>query len=352
MKLSLCIQIAAVLLVCSCHKGKKTAVVADDWGMFTDMANRTIAIPKQINRVVSNNSPGTILLYTLADDLLVGRNYSASLSEQHYCSQHYCNLPVIGGWFGNNGTRNVEEIIKINPEIIISGGNTNQASKDFFDKDMERIKIPIIQVSTDLLSLTESYKILGKLLNKQKQADSLIWFIEKYIPYIIERASKIPIQDKKRIYLAIGENGLLTSPKGSLHSQVIRLAGGNNIVDISHIFGHVNVSIEQVIKWNPDIIILCGKGAASSNSIKQILLNDIRWKSISAIQQNKVYTVPTEPFCWVDMPPSVNQILGLIWLSNLLYPEIFDYDMHAITSEFYRLFYHSSLSPGIEEIQN
>jgi iron complex transport system substrate-binding protein len=71
---------------------------------------------------------------------------------------------------------------------------------------------------------------------------------------------------------------------------------------------------------------------------------DPKWKTIKAIQDNKVYAVPSGPFNWFDRPPSVNRVLGLKWLGNLLYPEVYDYDIAEEVREFYKMFYHYDLT--------
>jgi len=54
--------------------------------------------------------------------------------------------------------------------------------------------------------------------------------------------------------------------------------------------------------------------------------------------------MPGGPYNWMDQPPSVNQVLGVIWLAHLLYPDVFQYDMAAKTRQFYELFYHCELA--------
>ena len=57
-----------------------------------------------------------------------------------------------------------------------------------------------------------------------------------------------------------------------------------------------------------------------------------------------MYAIPGGPFNWFERPPSVNQILGLKWLGNLLYPEVYHYDIVEETRVFYKKFYHYALT--------
>ncbi len=69
------------------------------------------------------------------------------------------------------------------------------------------------------------------------------------------------------------------------------------------------------------------------------------WKQsgVTAIQKGRYYEIPAEPYHWLTEPPSVNRILGIRWLGNLLYPKFYEYDMIQETKDFYELFWHYEL---------
>ena len=54
--------------------------------------------------------------------------------------------------------------------------------------------------------------------------------------------------------------------------------------------------------------------------------------------------MPNKPFSWMDRPPSVNRFLGVQWVANLLYPDVYDIDLAETTKEFYKLFYSVDLT--------
>ena len=58
----------------------------------------------------------------------------------------------------------------------------------------------------------------------------------------------------------------------------------------------------------------------------------------------RYYEIPGLPYDWMSYPPSVNRVLGIWWLGNLLYPELYDYDMVQVAQEYYRLFWHYDLT--------
>jgi iron complex transport system substrate-binding protein len=97
--------------------------------------------------------------------------------------------------------------------------------------------------------------------------------------------------------------------------------------------GLVTVSFEQVLLWNPEVILTTDPNFWSS------VWADPRWRAVRAVEQKRVYLSPHLPFGWFDFPPGANRLLGLWWAGKLLYPQAFDVDLRAKVSEFHRLFY-------------
>ena len=102
--------------------------------------------------------------------------------------------------------------------------------------------------------------------------------------------------------------------------------------------GLANVSIEQVLLWNPDVIITIDRDFAAN------VRSDPAWAPVKAVRDGRVHLSPKLPFGWVDFPPCVNRLIGLWWLAKILYPELFPEDLRALTRDFYARFYHVTLS--------
>ena len=163
-------------------------------------------------------------------------------------------------------------------------------------------------------------------MGEEDKAGELAKYCKNTLEDIEKNSANITDDMKVNIYYAEGPSGLETEPAGSWHAQVIDMVGGNNVaqVEVKGDKGKSEVSIEQLLLWNPDIIISWDdeRGGYYSG-----ILEDPAWKDIKAVKEGEVYEIPNKPFNWFDRPPSVNRILGLKWMGNLLYPEIYDYDM-------------------------
>lgn len=342
----------AVLITGCTSVGQPAAQPAKTTYTLTDMMGRTVVVPQNINRVLATSPPTTLETYVLAPDKLIGVNFNTNPAPDGsvYMPVKYRNLTVVGGWFGTQ-TGNYESFIAMNPDIILDMSTLGDpdAMSTVNERQQKFGTIPVVGM-TDAANVTQydaSIKFLGILLGEEQQAASLSEFYNRVLTKVTSRVSSIPDSQKVRVYYAEGPKGLQTDPTGSPHAELIDLAGGINIADcaITPGNGRTAVSVEQVTKWNPDVIIVGDPG------FYKTIYNDTLWQPIPAVKNHRVYLVPQSPFTWFDRPPGVNRIIGIPWTAKVLYPEKFsDIDLPALTREFYSKFYHYNLSDS--EVNN
>jgi len=102
--------------------------------------------------------------------------------------------------------------------------------------------------------------------------------------------------------------------------------------------------MEQIFTWNPEVIIAGYDHEQSPGAFYSSVWSDPLWRQIKAVKTHAIYEAPQFPFNWIDRPPSVNRIIGIRWLANTFYPNLFHEDLRAETRRFYKLFYHRDLS--------
>ncbi len=312
---------------------------------IVDMAGRTVEIPTEIKKAYSTSQIGIIILYTINPDKLAGWGFALLPEEKKYISDKYYNLPVLGTWSGKNGTGNIEEIIKVHPDVIFSIGTIDDFQKTLSDKIQEQTGIPVVMVDGPLDKQNEVYEFLGDIMEEQDRCKELSEYCSKTISDIKMQVEKVPKEKRLKVYYAEGQKGLETDPKGSFHTEVLDFVGGINVADVpmQKGYGRSQVSLEQLLKWNPDIIITGYDKETGGEFFKDVFDNS-DWKSIKAVKDKRVYQIPAYPFDWFDRPPSVNRIIGVKWLAKLLYPEYIEVNMVAEVKDFYEKFYHKKLT--------
>jgi iron complex transport system substrate-binding protein len=280
----------------------------------------------------------------------VGWNISPTALEKQYIPEQYRSVVGLGGWFGKNTTGNVEEIIKRAPDVVLSLGTLDAAAISDADRIQGLLNIPVIIIDGSLVRSGDTLRYIGKLLGVEARAEELAAYCDGVIEEARANTAKLPESKRVGVYYAEGNKGLNTDQEGSEHTEVLELVGGANVAQVDQVseYGMAAVSLEQVLAWNPETILVASDPAQESNVYEQITTSS-DWATVTAVKEKRVYQVPRGPFDWFDRPPSISRILGIRWLGNLLYPDLYRYDMKAEVKAFYKLFYH--FDPSDSQLQ-
>lgn len=317
---------------------------------ITDMAGRKVTVPaaEDIESVFSTGPVAAIFMYMVAPDKLLGWNYELNDVEKSIILEKYHDLPN----FGMGDAINYEAVIAANPTIALNCGKINDAMVSDCDTLSKSLGIPVIAVDNELNNSAEAFRFMGELLGVEDHAEELAEYSEKIFTDIASLAD-IPEDEKISVYFGNGEDSLETAPRGSQHAQILDAVNVTNVADLELGDGsRVQISAEQLLAWNPDVIVVNGEPKAdkSGNSAAEDILSNPDYASLKAVQDNKVYGTPNAPFSWVDRPAGPNRLIGMRWLSAVVYPEYIKCDVNEEIREFFNLFYHVDLSD--EQLEN
>ncbi|HZK56867.1 MAG TPA: ABC transporter substrate-binding protein [Clostridia bacterium] len=324
---------------------------------IVDMAGREIEIPHKINKVYSAIPIGTVLIYTIDPNKLVAKNFKTSPMEEKYLAKEFIDLPVLGNYIVGD-TANEEQILEAKPDVIVYTGEINDSWKQEVDKIQGKLGIPVVMVAGGLQKTYEAYEFLGELLDEKHRAKELGEYCKQVLDKTEEISSKIPQDKRIKIYYAIGEDGLASYPAGkTMHSELVNLINGINVVNVGdeNPYMRVEVSMEQILNWDPDVIITNKAEArgGGGTDLRTKLLKDGKWSNINAIKSKKIYEIPSTPFSWFGEPPSVARIMGLKWIGSIIYPQYFEFDLENEAKDFYKKFYNIELTENnLNEILN
>ena len=317
---------------------------------ITDMAGRKVTVPaaEDIESVFSTGPVAAIFMYMVAPDKFLGWNYELNDVEKSIILEKYHDLPN----FGMGDAINYEAVIAANPTIALNCGKINDAMVSDCDTLSKSLGIPVIAVDNELNNSAEAFRFMGELLGVEDHAEELAEYSEKIFTDIASLAD-IPEDEKVSVYFGNGEDSLETAPRGSQHAQILDAVNVTNVADLELGDGsRVQISAEQLLAWNPDVIVVNGEPKAdkSGNSAAEDILSNPDYASLKAVQDNKVYGTPNAPFSWVDRPAGPNRLIGMRWLSAVVYPEYIKCDVNEEIREFFNLFYHVDLSD--EQLEN
>ena len=317
---------------------------------ITDMAGRKVTVPtaENIESVFSAGPVAAIFLYMVAPDKLLGWNYELNDVEKSIILDKYQDLPN----FGMGDAVNYEAVIAANPTIAINSGKINDTMVSDCDALSESLGIPVVAVDNELNNSAEAFRFMGELLGVEDHAEELAQYAEQVFTDI-NALSDIPEEKKVSVYFGNGEDSLETAPRGSQHAQILDAINAVNVADLELGDGsRVQISAEQLLAWDPDVIVVNGEPKAdkSGSSAAEDILSNPDYASLKAVQDQKVYGTPNVPFSWVDRPAGPNRLIGMRWFSALIYPEYIKCDINEEIHKFFDLFYHVDLSD--EQLEN
>jgi len=301
---------------------------------FTDSAGRRVEVPDEIRRVFPAGPPASVTVFAVAPEKMLGWTRAPGPEARPFLPAQYAELPEIGRLTGRGNTVNLENVVRLTPDLVLDVGSTTATYVSLADQVQEQTHIPAVLIGGRLAETATTLRTVGGLLGVPKRAEALARYAETVLGGVQEAVAKIPSVGRPSVYVARGPRGLETAVAGSIGSEVVDLAGARNVVGKdTGPRAIVDVSPEQILAWQPDVILTVDRpfyAAARTDPV---------WRELKAVQVGHVHFVPDLPFSWFDNPPAANRLIGLLWLGKLLYPASFPQDIRAEARRFYALFY-------------
>lgn len=314
---------------------------------ITDHVDRTLDIPtpSKLEKVYFTSGLAQIFCFTLNPDLLAGTAIQFSRKQLDFLPEGTSDLSYMGSLSGD-GEINREMLMVEGVQLVfsISAIGLSESNISEAQELQDSTNIPVCLLDGSMDKIGECYRMLGSIFGREGRATELATYCEDVYDRVTAAVGDIPQNQKVTLYYAEGPEGLQTEPDASQHALVFALAGANNVAAVpeNEGLGMSNVSLEQVLSWDPEVIIAWdyeNMGGADMD-----IRANKNWETLPARKNGRVYTMPSVPFAWLDRPPGVNRFIGVQWIANMLYPDRYDVDMVQVAKEFYKLFYQADIT--------
>lgn len=224
----------------------------------------------------------------------------------------YCQTPSQAKTKEKVGTVrdvNVEKIVNLRPDLVLTTSVTNHNDIE----KLKRLKIKVVSFSTpkNFIEICNQFLELGKIVGKEKEAVDIVKRVTTKVNLI---EAKVDNLLKPRVFVQTGAKPLYTANGGSfVHDYIVR-AGGVNIAVGSYGGSDYGIySREQVIKKNPDIILIVTMGIVGEQE-KNIWE---KFKGLNAVSKSRIYIIDSHRVC-SPTPLSFAEMLAEI--AALLHP--------------------------------
>lgn len=300
--------------------------------------------PASVARVFAAGPPAAVLTYVLAPDKLLGWPMGLSPQARALLAPGHRDLPQLGRLSGRGSTVSTESLLALRPDLILDAGTVNATYLSGAERVWQQTGLPFVLIEGRLAEHPAQLRDVGRLLGVAERGEQLAHEAEQVTALAHALLATVPPDARPKVFYGRGPDGLETGLSGSINMEVIEFAGGRNVAAQAGKGGLTRVSMEQILDWNPDVVLTQDPAFATR------IASDPLWRSVDAVRNARVHLAPSLPFGWLDGPPGVNRLVGVRWLLSKLYPgrhpALEPIQVNAAAIEFHRLFYGQTLTPA------
>ncbi len=329
------ISIALILYSCDSNAPNSTS----QQSLSQDIKN-DISADSSTFRVITTYRPATHIVLALgkSDNLVGVQDNGGGVPLFVKINPRIATLPYVGSKMDG---LNIETIVGLKPNLVVLYPGAARAAipeklKNFgIDSYFLRIE--------SITEMQQSLIELGKKMNASDNAQQTITEMQRILKIIQDHLQKNPPSAKKRIYISGTFSLLTTHSQEMLQHEMILKAGCEDASTVEH-GSWAAINIEQLMLWNPNIIVMSG---ASKQSIEDIL-NEPKYQNLTAIKNKQLYRMPNQKLADWDYP-GPDSVLGILWLAMIAYPESFaDINLENEIEQFHKALYNISVKEIIK----
>lgn len=297
----------------------------------TDQMGREVTIEKAPERIVSSYYIASSLLIALgAEERVVGIEMKADTREIYkLAAPQFLELPAVG----NSKTINVEECLALDADLVIIPTRLKE-----FIPQLEALNIPVMVVEPESIeAFLACVELVGIAINEEDKAAELIDYHHEVMAEA--KALTEQVEKRPRVYLAGSGELLRTCTARMYQHSLIEMAGGENVSATLEEDYWVNISPEQLLAWNPEVIYAVSYADYGLDAITE----DGKYGTLEAVKNGDVYTFPSSIEPWDYPTPS--SALGIFWTIHNLHPALFSRESYVEEAQrFYEDFYDVQVS--------
>ena len=329
-----------VLLTIFLTWGATTAAEEQTFRTITDLSGRQVRIPRTPKHIACLFGPSYEKVLALGARDRISMVANVSLPWNFVINPDLADIPALTHY----GSPDVEELLKQSTDLVIYHP---------FAKQIERLEaagLPVVvaydgnqrmhTLDAFLEDWYDQIRFYGELLGGHAPdiAADYCTYADAKIRQVTDKTSRMPEKLRPRVFWFCGQvNGPIgTQTRHTTADWIVTAAGGTMLThdDPSYF---VSISTEELILWNPDIILV-----STLPSVTPIL-SDARLKGVTAVKNKQVYMTPQGQFYWSHF--STESFLCILHLATLFLPDQFP-DLNLIREliDYYARFYHYDLT--------
>jgi iron complex transport system substrate-binding protein len=306
-----------------------------------DQGGNEVEAPQPVQNILSPYSMGTYYIYSVgAADRVIAANF---LGWRGKAGE---NMALIDPGFMDKinvmemsqEELNVEEAAALMPDLITASTRTAWIDA------VRELGVPLVLYEGETPeALKEAMLLTGQYLgpNALARAEAWVDYYDWVYEVVTEKTGALAEAGRVKVLFS-GTEPLRVTSGDMYQTAMIEAAGGISVS--ADLVGYWNdVNLEQVITWNPDVIFVPSYGGASVEAITE----SEEWQALEAVREGRVYQLPL--FSAPLDTPVPDSVLGIVWMAQVLYPDLLGDDLDCATEAgyFYSTWYDYDLPDDV-----
>jgi len=303
---------------------------------ITDILGREVEIPAEINTIAAINSAARLLTYAGATDKLVGvtdldKQGQPGMPYAYVNKEKFANLASTGSG-GSGDTTYVEELVTLAPDLIFAFTSDAAALDDI----SRQTGIPVVGLyATDMFAqdFFDSLTLIGSIMGTEQHAAKVLAAIKGWQKDLHDRTKDIPDEDKPTVYMgAMGYRGPHGFEGSCGQYPPFVAVNAKNVVDETGVSGFVQIDLEKITIWDPDIIFLNPSNMYLVN--ENYSINAAFYDNLTAVKEGRLYSQVSYNYNATNMEIA---IADAYYAGCIIYPEAFaDIDFNTKAEEIFK----------------
>lgn len=343
LKAAACAAAAGAMGACAGSALADAAEVPDEVGPATENADgswtivdrlgREVTFDKVPERVAMTIMPMPAIYYTVMGntDTVVGCNPSSITAyNDSTLKDLYPELANAStDWCGTDFSVNIEELLKLEPDVVFQWVSQPESVESM---EAAGLKVVALKYGT-LAEMRNFFTLIGEVFKKEERVEFLLDYFDERTKAVTDITSQIPQEEWPQAIELYDEDTVVAS--GFMSYWIDGAGTVNPATELGGQAQNVDVNMEQIYTWNPDIIYIGNFSALKASDILENKIDGQDWSPVTAVQNAQVYKIPIGSYRWD--PPSFESPLCLLWMAKNAHPEQFaDIDMADELRQFYK----------------
>ena len=309
---------------------------------ITDQAGNEVTLPKDIKRIAVCDIlplPSVLTVFFNSGDKIVGMSEpSMTAAKNGLLGELYPEILKADTGFIKDSEVNTEELLKLKPDVVFYGASNPEMGDKLREAGFNAVAISVNKWEYNTIETLNNWiDLLSQIFPEDAKADVVKKHSEEVYKMVQDRVKDIPDDERANVFFLFkyDETSIATSGNSFFGSWWAKAIGAKNVADDIKKDNAVPVNMEQIYKYNPDIIFVTNFTQAQPEDLYNNTIGRNDWSKVKAVEDKKVYKMPLGMYR--SYTPGADTPMTLLWLAKTTYPDKFeDIDMTKEVKDYYK----------------